>query len=165
MVHVLQVLLSMPSRWLAFDIVNNCYHRGFFSCTAIYILTSILTSQPIEPFERVICIYRQLSNFPAISWQVQVNYVPQTKFGRHIVFAPFLLIIINVKDNLHQLIMSNSLLGSRRWWPFVRVWSLVALCVAMLPETLYVTWKKSVRYLLLCIKRTPSPPTIYHFKA
>ena len=115
MVHVLQVLLSMPSRWLAFDIVNYCYHRGFFSCTAIYILTSILTSQPIEPFERVICIYRQLSNFPAISWQVQVNYVPQTKFGRHIVFAPFLLIIINVKDNLHQLIMSNSLLGSRRW--------------------------------------------------
>jgi hypothetical protein len=115
MVHVLQVLLSMPSRWLAFDIVNYCYHRVFFSCTAIYILTSILTSQPIEPFERVICIYRQLSNFPAISWQVQVNYVPQTKFGRHIVFAPFLLIIINVKDNLHQLIMSNSLLGSCHW--------------------------------------------------
>ena len=31
--------------------------------------------------------------FSAISWREQVNYVPQTKFGRQIVFAPFLIII------------------------------------------------------------------------
>ena len=27
-------------------------------------------------------------------WYVEDNYVPQTKFGRYIVFAPFLIILI-----------------------------------------------------------------------
>ena len=30
--------------------------------------------------------------------QMTLNYVPQTKFGRHIVFAPFLIIILIIKS-------------------------------------------------------------------
>ena len=58
------------------------------------------------------------------------NYVPQTKFGRHIVFVPFLIIILLLLSFFHQKFIrhiSRRLLNGNQW-NFTGILSTMSRC-------------------------------------